>query len=36
MRTRLRQQSGFTIVEMIIVTCIIAILASVAISAMRD
>ena len=36
MRTRLRQQSGFNLVELIIAMCIVAILASVAISAMRD
>ena len=35
MRSR-RRQSGFTIVEMIITTCIIAILASVAIKEMRE
>jgi type IV pilus assembly protein PilA len=35
MRKR-RQQSGFTIVEMIIVVCIIAILASVAINSARE
>ena len=32
MRSRRRNQSGFTIVEMIVVTCIIAVLASVAIT----
>jgi type IV pilus assembly protein PilA len=36
MRSRLRQQSGFTIVELIIVTCIIAVLASVAIKSYRE
>jgi type IV pilus assembly protein PilA len=36
MRSRLRQQSGFTIVELIIVTCIIAVLSSIALAQMRD
>ena len=36
MRSRRRNQSGFTIVEMIIVTCIIAVLASVAINSVRE
>ena len=36
MRSRLRQQSGFTVVELIITTCIVAVLASVAIASMRD
>jgi len=37
MRSRLRKrQSGFTVVELIITTCIVAILASVAIASMRD
>ena len=35
-RRPLRREAGFTIVEMIIVTCIIAVLASVAISSYRD
>ena len=35
-RRLLRPQSGFTIVEMVIVTCIIAVLASIAISSMRE
>ena len=36
MRRGPRSQSGFTIVELIIVTCIIAVLASVAIKEMRE
>jgi type IV pilus assembly protein PilA len=36
MRSSPRNQSGFTIVEMIITMCIIAVLASVAIREMRD
>jgi len=36
MRRSLRSQSGFTIVEMVIVTCIIAVLASIAIKEMRE
>lgn len=36
MRRGPRHQSGFTIVEMIITTCIIAVLASIAIREMRD
>lgn len=36
MRTRLRQQAGFNLVELIITMCIAAILASIAISQMRD
>jgi len=35
-RRPLRPQSGFTIVEMVIVTCIIAVLASIAISSVRE
>jgi type IV pilus assembly protein PilA len=36
MRSRPRKQSGFTLVEVIVVTCILAVLASVAIASMRD
>jgi len=36
MRSGPRQESGFTIVEMIITTCIVAVLASIAISSYRD
>lgn len=36
MRHRRRSQSGFTLVELIIATCILAMLASIAIAQMRD
>lgn len=36
MRTRRRSQSGFTLVELIITTCILAILSSIALAQMRD
>jgi len=36
MRSRRRAQAGFTVVELIITTCIVAILASISVTQMRD
>ena len=36
MRSRLRHQTGFTIVELVVVLCIGAILSSIAMAQMRD